>query len=140
MQYLASGIDILPTLCDYADIKPQKTLTGMSLRPLIEDPKLDGRDFLVTELAPDPRQPDLLGRMVRSERYKYIVFSHGENPEMLFDMHEDPGEIHNLASDKELTDQIAHGCPCFDACEQVVLFGGQHGLLLSGKFCCTKSH
>ena len=111
-KHLASGIDILPTLCDYADIKPQETLTGMSLRPLIEDPKLDGRDFLVTELAPDPRQPDLLGRMVRSERYKYIVFSHGENPEMLFDMHEDPGEIHNLASDKELTDQIAHHRKC----------------------------
>ena len=37
------------------------------------------------------------GRMLRTARYKYIAFSHGQRPEMLFDMEVDPGETNNLA-------------------------------------------
>ena len=35
--------------------------------------------------------------MLRTARYKYLVFSHGQRPEMLFDMEADPGETDNLA-------------------------------------------
>ena len=35
--------------------------------------------------------------MLRTARYKYLVFSHGRRPEMLFDMEADPGETNNLA-------------------------------------------
>ena len=36
------------------------------------------------------------GRMLRTSRYKYVTFSEGRNPEMFFDLEQDPGETHNL--------------------------------------------
>ena len=35
--------------------------------------------------------------MLRTRRYKYVAFSEGHNPEMLFDLDADPGETKNLA-------------------------------------------
>jgi arylsulfatase A-like enzyme len=39
------------------------------------------------------------GRMVRTERYKYCVYAHGDRRESLVDLVEDPGEMVDLASD-----------------------------------------
>jgi arylsulfatase A-like enzyme len=100
--HLVSSLDILPTLCDYAGIIPPQDIYGISLRPLIENPKLLGRDFLVSELQPDPRHKEMEGRMVRTQRYKYIVFSQGHRSEMLFDLAVDPGETQNLALDTNM--------------------------------------
>jgi len=36
--------------------------------------------------------------MIRSQRYKYCVYTEGEIPESLVDMRNDPGEMKNLAS------------------------------------------
>ena len=38
------------------------------------------------------------GRMIRSERYKYCVYTEGAIRESLVDMQNDPGEMKNLAS------------------------------------------
>jgi len=95
--HLVCGLDVLPTMCDYAGVPPRGSFAGMSLRPLIERPERPGRDFVVTELQPDPEHMDRKGRMLRTGRYKYVVFSHGQNREMLFDLESDPGETANLA-------------------------------------------
>jgi arylsulfatase A-like enzyme len=92
---LVSGLDILPTLCDYAGVPPPELARGRSLRGALEGSPLE-RDFVVSELSEygdESRQ----GRMLRTSRYKYIVFNGGERPEQLFDLQLDPGEIHNLA-------------------------------------------
>ena len=39
--------------------------------------------------------------MLRTARYKYVAFSYGHGPEMLFDLEHDPGEMHNLAAKPE---------------------------------------
>ena len=39
------------------------------------------------------------GRMVRTERFKYCVYDHGQHRESLVDLQTDPGEIRNLAGD-----------------------------------------
>ena len=44
---------------------------------------------------------EMQGRMLRTRRYKYVVFSRGRNPEMFFDLGEDPGETRNLALEVE---------------------------------------
>jgi arylsulfatase A-like enzyme len=107
--HLVSNMDLLPTLCDYAGIAAPPT-TGISLKPLIEQPKQQtGRDYFVVELSVDPKRPDMMGRAIRSQRYKYIVFSMGQRPEMLFDMENDPGETHNLAYNSPSKDiVVAH--------------------------------
>jgi arylsulfatase A-like enzyme len=47
------------------------------------------------------------GRMVRSGRYKYVVFRTGANREQLFDLELDPGEIQNLARRPEGAAELA---------------------------------
>lgn len=93
-----SGIDIVPTVCDYAGVELPKPVTGVSLRPIIEDPKAQGRGYAVCELSPFRTQPHRKARVLRTTQYKYIAFTDGERPEMLFDMQNDPGETRNLAS------------------------------------------
>lgn len=95
--HLASAIDVAPTLCDYAGVAGPEDLPGRSLRPVIDDPGLPGSPLVVSELQPSPFRMDLKGRMIRTERYKYLAFSAGADPEMLFDLEADPLETTNLA-------------------------------------------
>ena len=37
--------------------------------------------------------------MIRTDRYKYCVYAHGQNRESLVDLEKDPGEMTNLARD-----------------------------------------
>ncbi len=94
---VCNGIDLYPTLCDYAGVTPPIALPGASLRPLVE-PGTDApwRDEVVavTRIG-GPRGPQ--GRMVRTARYKYMAYESGTYREQLFDMERDPGEMVNLA-------------------------------------------
>ncbi|MEK7406110.1 MAG: sulfatase-like hydrolase/transferase [Acidobacteriota bacterium] len=92
---LVSGLDILPTICDYAAVRTPALIRGRSLRGAISGAGFD-RPFVVSELSEygDKRRQ---GRMLRTRRHKYIVFNGGERPEQLFDLELDPGEICNLA-------------------------------------------
>lgn len=95
--HLVSGLDLLPTLCDYANIATPAGIDGHSLRPVIQNPSLMGRASVVTELQAFMDDETKKGRMLRTARFKYIVFSHGQRPELLFDLETDPGETRNLA-------------------------------------------
>ena len=95
--HLVSGLDLLPTLCEFANIEAPAGIDGQSLRPVIENPNLPGRNNVVTELQAFMDDETKKGRMIRTVRYKYITFSHGQRPEMLFDLETDPGETKNLA-------------------------------------------
>jgi arylsulfatase A-like enzyme len=99
-QHLVStGLDILPTLCDYAGAVVPETLLGRSLRPIAEGRQVDGwRPYVVSENA--------WGRMVRSDRYKYCVYDSGVVRESLVDLKTDPGEMSNLASLPEFRESL----------------------------------
>jgi arylsulfatase A-like enzyme len=101
-QHLVSGLDILPTLLDYAGIATPKSLEGKSLRPLVEGKEVPWRDFVVSEV-----NVSMEARMVRTARYKYIVFALGEDREQFFDMENDPGELKNLIADPALAGEVA---------------------------------
>lgn len=104
--HLASAIDVAPTLCDYAGVAGPKDLPGRSLRPVIDDPDLPGAPYVVSELQPSPFRMDLKGRMIRTGRYKYLAFSAGADPEMLFDLERDPLETANLAKGPDHSDVL----------------------------------
>jgi len=97
---VSNGLDLLPTLCEAADIKPPDGLSGRSLLPLVNgDIDLDWRDAVVVE--------SLHGRMLRTDRFKYSIYFSGNNREQLIDLENDPGEMTNLAGDgdsKEVLD------------------------------------
>jgi arylsulfatase A-like enzyme len=101
-----TGLDILPTMLDFAGIEPPKKLTGRSLKPLATGQTVtQWRDHVVVENHMDQAaevdgiRPVVQGRMVRTARYKYCVYSRGERRESLVDLQADPGEMKDLARD-----------------------------------------
>jgi arylsulfatase A-like enzyme len=103
-----TGLDILPTLLDFAGVAAPAKLTGRSLRPLaLGQPVREWRDYVVVENDMDQAaslgdfRPVVEGRMVRTKRYKYCVYSRGRHRESLVDLENDPGEIKNLAGDPD---------------------------------------
>jgi arylsulfatase A-like enzyme len=100
--HLVSGIDIFPTILDYAGIDIPDNLNGVSLKSIIEHPEKNTREFIVTELGVDIKDHSLTGRMIRSQQYKYNIYSKGDRNEELFDLSLDPLENINLAYDKDM--------------------------------------
>lgn len=100
-----TGVDILPTMLDFAGLEIPQKLPGRSLLPLARgQPVADWRDYVVVEnnLSQAGKlggfTPQMEGRMVRTERYKYCVYEHGQQRESLVDLQADPGEMVNLAT------------------------------------------
>lgn len=94
-----SGIDLVPTLCDYANIAIPKDLPGKSLKAVLETQGLEDDSFVVTELSPfKGEKEEMKARMLRTSQWKYIRFA-GLSGEQLFDMKNDPGETKNLVND-----------------------------------------
>ena len=87
---VSNGLDVLPTLCDYAGVPAPEYLLGRSLRPVAENGKDNSRrPFVVAE--------NNTGRMLRTVRFKYCVYKDGKLRESLVDLVKDPGEMNNLA-------------------------------------------
>ena len=95
-----TGIDLIPTLCDYAGIAPPPNLPGLSLKSP-GDPRqyVIVSDRLIQGAEVDGRLPTPDGRMLRGQRYKYCAYSEGQHRESLVDLDKDPGEMTNLAPD-----------------------------------------
>lgn len=94
---LSSGMDVLPTLCDYAGLSIPSGVTGHSLRSAIDDNDA-GREFVVMQLHPDTEDLDFAARIVVSRGHKYVAFSAGDRRELLFDRERDPGEVDDLST------------------------------------------
>jgi choline-sulfatase len=88
---ISSSVDLVPTFCDFAGIPAPEGVQGYSVKPIAlgRSPE-DWREYVISENG--------RGRMVRSSRYKYNLYSGGEPREMLIDMEKDPGEMKNLAT------------------------------------------
>jgi arylsulfatase A-like enzyme len=85
--------DIFPTLCDAAGVGIPHGVEGVSLTPAFTDSGFAPREYL--HLAYRHVQ-----RAVRDSRYKLIEYAvEGGGTTQLFDMAEDPYELHNLAND-----------------------------------------
>ena len=89
---VSNGLDLIPTLCDYAGIEPPDDLTGQSFRSLAEGKVPQSwRTHLFIESE--------FGYMLRSERYKYVLYDDGEDREQLIDLEKEPGEMKNFAKE-----------------------------------------
>lgn len=94
-QHLVStGLDILPTICDYAGGQKPAHLLGESLRPIAEGKDVDvWRSYVASE--------NHYARMIRSDGYKYCAYDSSASKESLVDMENDPGEMRNLVNDSK---------------------------------------
>lgn len=104
--HLVSGLDVFPTLCDFAGVPIPDKLGGLSVRPLVESRSAGApprwRDHLVAEINGGNDC-----RMVRTTRFKYVVYAQGTAREQFFDLEADAGETKNLIGDATLAPEIA---------------------------------
>jgi arylsulfatase A-like enzyme len=86
---LVSLIDLTATFLDYGKAEPLENMDGFSLRPLLEARTRSHRQHMLSGLGE--------WRMVFDGRYKLIENFRGV-PTRLFDLHEDPDEMNDLAA------------------------------------------
>lgn len=107
-QLISMGLDLFPTIYDYAGISMPSHLRGISARP-DSDHGTSNRPYIVAENDLHHtygQSGGVYGRMIRSSRYKYTRFSQGKNPEQLFDLESDPGEMNNLVGESAYSEQL----------------------------------
>jgi len=96
---VSTGLDLLPTVCDFAGIKGVADPRGRSLRPLMEGKRVDWRKTLGVESQ--------IGRMVVSEdKFKYIKYDIAGIEEQLLNLNDTPLEAAHVTSDPQYTDKL----------------------------------
>lgn len=99
---VSTGLDLIPTLCDFAGLEKPAALKGRSIKPLaVGEPVESWRSHLVVE--------SVQSRLVLADRWKYMVGAAGEIREMITDLTHDPGEMKNLALDPAGRDRVQTG-------------------------------
>lgn len=95
-QLISSGVDFFATICDWAGVRLPKDTAGKSFRKVAEEgsPQTPHQDYVITETRFDGSKTR--GWMVRTKRYKYVLYDKGRYREQLFDMENDRGETRNL--------------------------------------------
>ncbi|MDE6332371.1 MAG: sulfatase-like hydrolase/transferase [Muribaculaceae bacterium] len=100
-----NGIDLMPTVLDFAGAAAPSWCKGESLRPYAEDAAVPGRDHIVVETN-FAQTGGTRGWAVRTPRFKYVLYEAGKNREMLFDMENDRLEQTNLAIEARYSEEI----------------------------------
>ena len=95
---LMEFIDLYPTLVDYAGLAPPHKLSGASLRPVLEDPNASVKEAAYTQVT---RGPKVMGRSVRTRRWRYTEWGEGKHGVELYDHSKDSGEYYNLSANPE---------------------------------------
>ncbi len=99
------AIDIAPTLIDLAGGKPGPTVQGRSLVPLMRGKAKRWRQSFLCEYWSEGAWPWIVGmgyKAVRTERWKYIHWTHKQDMAEFYDLQSDPFETKNLAQDPVL--------------------------------------
>ncbi|MGC9360262.1 MAG: sulfatase-like hydrolase/transferase [Anaerolineae bacterium] len=102
--FVSHSVDLAATICDIAGVPAPATFQGQSLLPLLAgDTSQARRDILSTYFG---NQFGLYSqRMVRDKRWKYVYNATAEDE--LYDLANDPGELHNLALAPESAAELA---------------------------------
>ena len=99
---VSTGLDLIPTMCDFAGVPVPASLKGRSVKALAEGkPVKQWRNRLVVE---SPQ-----ARLVLADNWKYMVGGAGAIREMITDLARDAGEMKNLASDPACREHLETG-------------------------------
>jgi iduronate 2-sulfatase len=88
-------IDLYPTLAKLCGMHPPQYLAGADLTPLLNDPKLKWERPAYTQVL--RYKENVMGRSVRTERWRYTEWGVGVHGAQLYDHKKDPFEYKNLA-------------------------------------------
>ncbi len=106
-QLVSNGVDLFASVCDWGGASlPHNCTDGVSFRPTAESGGTTEaeRDCIVCETQFDTSTTR--GWMVRTARYKYVLYDKGSYREQLFDIQADRGETRNLAVEKAYREEL----------------------------------
>jgi iduronate 2-sulfatase len=95
-------IDVYPTLAELCALKAPANLQGKSLRPFFDDPQHQRKEAAFSQVT----RGKLMGRTVRTDRWRYTEWDDGNKGVELYDHERDPREETNLAADPEQADTV----------------------------------
>jgi N-acetylglucosamine-6-sulfatase len=105
---LTDNTDIAPTILDYAEVPAPDYFVGQSMREVLNGtPPPDWRKEIYYEYYWEydfPMTPTTFG--IRDERYKYIRYHGIWDRNELYDLENDPDEMHNLIEAPEHQERI----------------------------------
>ncbi len=90
-------LDIYPTLAELCKLKAPANLQGKSLVPLLRNPRAAWSKPAYTQV----HRGKIIGRSVRTEKWRYNEWDEGKEGKELYDHDKDPDEFYNLAGKKE---------------------------------------
>lgn len=97
---LVSHLDLLPTFCAALDVPVEDELWGKALQPVMNGECDAVHDYVASEWYSEWGFTIEPCRMIRGDRFKYTRYIEG-GAEELYDMQDDPYELHNLAADPQ---------------------------------------
>jgi arylsulfatase A-like enzyme len=101
--FVCHAIDLAATFCELAGKTVPDTFQGQSLVPIFEGGQNGREDILAMYQG---NQFGLYSqRMLRGRRFKYVLNASAEDE--FYDLHNDPGEHHNLAYHPEYASEIS---------------------------------
>lgn len=105
-QLVSNGVDFFASVCDWAGVKLPSGAEGVSFRKVAESGGAVAEDqtYVVCETQFDAS--NTRGWMLRTPRYKYVLYDKGNHREQLFDMEADRGEMRNLAVENAYKDEL----------------------------------
>jgi arylsulfatase A-like enzyme len=140
---ISNGLDILPTLCEAAQVDKPAALEGRSLLSIAKGEKAaEWREYLVVETH--------LARLVHMNKWKYVVVRDEPHAdvecsicqhlpreyetsvrEMLIDLETDPGEMVNKAQDSYAAGHLLEG-------RNMLRNRSQNGYPLDNRYICEE--
>jgi N-acetylglucosamine-6-sulfatase len=103
---LALSIDLAPTILDLAGVNTQNEMDGRSLVPLLAGQRPHNwRESFLIEYYSDvvfPHVRNMGYKAVRTRNHKYIHYTDLKGMDKLYDLREDPYEMHNVIDHPDL--------------------------------------
>jgi len=102
-------VDMYPTVVNLAGLTPPQGVAGRSLRPLLMGLKRDWAGTAFTQILRPGEGKPVMGRSIRTDRWRYSEWDEGRAGVELYDHSDDPQEFKNLASDpkfQQVIDQL----------------------------------
>jgi uncharacterized sulfatase len=100
-------VDLYATLADLCGLPAPEGVEGTSLRPLLENPQADWDTPAFTQVGRNRSKASIMGRSVRTERWRYTEWDDGNAGVELYDQQADPKEYRNLATGAKQAETLA---------------------------------
>jgi arylsulfatase A-like enzyme len=103
---MALNLDLAPTILELAGLATPPRMQGQNLVPFMKgsQPSAWRKDWLYEYYEYPGEQQVRPNRGIRTERYKFIHYYEAPEEFELYDLQEDPGELHNLYGDPRCAD------------------------------------